>query len=144
MPDALGAMLLDPGRAGVYHLTRETRDVVEAAQGAGLACFRIDIGRVHDKAEFFELIAKAMRFPVGFGRDALAECLKDPSWVPGKGWVLVLEKSKHFGGGHHHEFDLAMELMTEVADFWRPQDRPFWTLIGGPEGWSSGFPPMPE
>ncbi len=43
--DTLGAMLADSGRAGVYHLTREAREVADAAQGAGLACFRIDIGR---------------------------------------------------------------------------------------------------
>ncbi len=144
--DTLGAMLADSGRAGVYHLTREAREVADAAQGAGLACFRIDIGRAHDKADFFELVSKAMRFPDAFGRsgDAFADCLKDASWMPGKGWVVVLEKCKHFGSGHRHEFDEAMDLLAEAADYWRPQDRPLWTLVGGPEGWSSGFPPMPE
>ena len=143
--DSLGTMLSDPGRAGVYHLTREAWEVAAAAGAADLTCFRIDIGHAHDKADFLDHIAKAMGFPQWFGHnwDALADCLKDLSWLPGKGWVVVLEKSKHFGAGHRDEFDEAMHLMAEVADFWRPQDRPFWTLIGGPDGWSPGFPPMP-
>ena len=143
--DSLGTLLSDYGRAGVYHLTREPWEVAAAAGAADLACFRIDIGRAHDKADFLDHIAKAMGFPQWFGgnRDALADCLKDLSWLPGKGWVVVLEKSKHFGAGHRAEFEQAMDLMAEIADFWRAQNRPFWTLVGGPEGWSPGFAPMP-
>lgn len=144
--DSLGAMLSDSGQAGVYHLRRDSREVAKAAETAGLACFRIDIGHAHDKGDFFDHVSKAMRFPAWFGRnwDALADCLKDLSWIPGKGWVVVFEQSKHFGAGHRQEFEEAMDLMAEIADFWRPQDRPFWTLIGGPEGWNPGYPPMPE
>ena len=134
-----------PAHPGVYHLTREPWEVAAAAGAADLACFRIDIGRAHDKADFLDHIAKAMGFPQWFAgnRDALADCLKDLSWLPGKGWVVVLEKSKHFGAGHRAEFEQAMDLMAEIADFWRAQNRPFWTLVGGPEGWSPGFAPMP-
>lgn len=143
--DALGTLLCDSGRAGVYHLTREPWQVAASAGAADIACFRIDIGRAHGKADFLDHIAKAMGFPRWFGNnwDALEDCLKDLSWLPGKGWVLVLEKSKHFGAGHGAEFEEAMALMAEVSDYWRAQDRPFWTLIGGPDGWNSGFPPMP-
>jgi len=144
--DTLGAMLSDSGRAGVYQLTRDARALAQAAEAAGLVCFRIDIGPAHDKADFINALSKAMRFPDWFGGnwDALADCLKDLSWLSNAGCVVVLEKSKHFASGHRHEFDQAMDLMAEVADYWRPQNRAFWTLIGGPEGWSPGFPPMPE
>jgi RNAse (barnase) inhibitor barstar len=143
--DPLGAMLSDSGQAGVYQLTREGWEIAAAAGAADLACFRIDIGHAHDKADFLEHIAKAMGFPQWFGRnwDALADCLKDLSWLPGTGWVVLLEKSKHFGAGHGHEFREAMDLMGEIADYWRAQNKPFWTLIGGPEGWNSGYPAMP-
>lgn len=143
--DRLGALLSDSGRAGVFQLNREAWEIAAAAGAADLVCLRIDIGHAHDKADFLEHIAKAMGFPQWFGRnwDALADCLKDLSWLPGKGWVVVLEKSKHFGAGHRHEFEQAMELMSEIADYWRGQDKPFWTLIGGPQGWSSGYPAMP-
>lgn len=143
--DPLGALLSDSGRAGVFQLDRDAWEIAAGAGAADLVCLRIDIGHAHDKADFLEHIARAMGFPQWFGRnwDALADCLKDLSWLPGKGWVVVLEKSKHFGAGHRHEFEQAMELMAEIADYWRGQDKPFWTLIGGPEGWSSGYPAMP-
>jgi len=138
-------MLADSGQAGVYHLTREAWEIAAAAAAADLACIRIDIGHAHDKADFLAHLSKAMGFPQWFGGnwDALADCLKDLSWLPGKGWVVVLEKSKHFGAGHSHEFQEAMDLMGEIADYWRAQNKPFWTLIGGPEGWNSGYPAMP-
>jgi len=144
--DPLGALLSDSGHAGVYHLTCEAWEIAAAAGAADLACIRIDIGHAHDKADFLEHMARAMGFPQWFGRnwDALADCLKDLSWLPGKGWVVVLEKSKHFGAGHSHEFQEAMDLMGEIADYWRAQNKPFWTLIGGPEGWNSGYPAMPS
>jgi len=144
--DPLGALLSDSGQAGVFQLNREAWEIAAAAGAADLVCLRIDIGHAHDKADFLEHIARAMAFPQWFGRnwDALADCLKDLSWLPGKGWVVVLEKSKHFGAGHGREFEQAMELMAEIADYWRPQDKPFWTLIGGPEGWNSGYPGMPD
>jgi RNAse (barnase) inhibitor barstar len=145
MADTLGAILSDSGRAGVYHLNRDARDVEAAARGAALACFRIDIGRAHDQSDFFDHVSRALGFPRGPERnlDALAEGLKDLAWLPGKGWIVVLEKSKHFAAGHRHEFEQAMDVMAEVADYWRAQDKPFWTLVGGPDGWSSGFAPMP-
>jgi hypothetical protein len=36
-----------------------------------------------------------------------------------------------------------MELMAEATDYWRGRGAPFWTLIGGPDGWKSGWPDMP-
>lgn len=144
--DPLGALFSDSGSAGVYHLNREAWEVAAAAGAADLGCFRIDIGHAHDKADFLAHISGALNFPSYFGGnwDALADCLKDLSWLPGKGWIVVLEKSKHFGAGHKHQFDEAMALMAEIADYWRAQGKPFWTLIAGPEGWNSGYPALPK
>ena len=44
---------------------------------------------------------------------------------------------------HKHEFDEAIESLTEASEFWKEQGKPFWGLIGGPDGWDSGYPPMP-
>jgi RNAse (barnase) inhibitor barstar len=139
--------LRSPDRAGVYHLTGDARELAQAAESAGLAVYRIDIGHAHDKKDFLAHLSRAMGFPASFGGnwDALADSLKDLSWTDphAAGWVVVLEKSKHFCAGHRHEFEEAMDIMAEAAEFWRAEARPLWTLIGGPEGWSSGWPPMP-
>ena len=141
--------LADSARAGVFHLHDDAREMAERAVAAGLVVYRIDIGHAHDKQDFLVHLARAMRFPASFGGnwDALADCLKDLSWAGAdqvKGWVVILEKSKHFCAGHHHEFEEAMDVMAEAAEFWRTQGKPLWTLIGGPEGWKSGWSDAPS
>ena len=36
-----------------------------------------------------------------------------------------------------------MQAMSGAADYWRKRGKPFWTLIGGPDGWKSGWPGLP-
>jgi len=137
--------LKDSTKAGVFHLSADSRALAGAAASAGLMVVYADIGHAHDKEDFLVQLSKAMRFPEWFGGnwDALADCLKDLSWLQAKGWVVILERSKHFGGGHGHEFKEAMQVMAEAAEYWRGEDKPFWTLIAGPDGWKSGWPDMP-
>lgn len=137
-------LLLDASRAGVFHLAEDARELAQAAADAGLLAVRLDIGHAHDKADFIAHVSRGMKFPDWFGGnwDAFADCLKDLSWLPAAGYVVILEKSKHFCAGHHHEFEEAMDIMAEAAVHWRAQGKPFWTLIGGPEGWNSGWPAL--
>ncbi len=138
--------LADTARAGVFHLGADAREFARAAAAAGLMVVYVDIGHAHDKEDFIADASKAMRFPerFGAGESAFAEGLKDLSWLPAKGWAVILEKSKHFCGGHGHEFKEAMQVMAEASEYWRTQGKPFWTLIGGPDGWKSGWPDMPS
>jgi hypothetical protein len=136
--------LKDAVQAGVFHLSADARELAGAAASSGLMVIYVDIGHAHDKEHFAEHVAEAMRFPDPSGDwSAFAKSLKDLAWMPSKGWVVILEKSKHFAGGHGHEFKDAMAAMSAAADHWRARGKPFWTLIGGPEGWKSGWPDMP-
>ena len=137
--------LNEPAKAGVFHLSGDARELARAAAAAGLMVIYVDIGHAHDKKGFLADASRAMRFPDWFGGnwDAFADCLKDLSWLQAKGWMVILEKSKHFCGGHGNEFKEAMDIMAETAAYWRNQGKPFWTLIGGPDGWKSGWPDMP-
>jgi RNAse (barnase) inhibitor barstar len=138
-------LLADPAKGGVYHLEGDARQLAETASQAGLAAFRIDIGHAHDKEDFLGHVSKALKFPASFGGnwDAFADSMRDLSWVEGKGYVIILEKSKHFAGAHRHEFDEAVDVLKEASTFWKAQGKPFWTLVGGPDGWDSGYPKMP-
>lgn len=144
--DALASVLSDPAKAGVYQLDKDARQLAQKAAETGLASFRVDIGHAHDKEDFLEHLSEAMKFPQWFGGnwDALADCLRDLSWVEAKGYVIILEKSKHFCASHRHEFDEAIDVLKEASVHWQAQGRPFWALIGGPEGWDSGYPRMPS
>jgi hypothetical protein len=138
-------VLADPAKAGVFHLGPDARAAAQAAASAGLLVAYVDIGHAHDKEHFAEHVAEALRFPGGHDTDwdTFAKGLSDLSWLEAKGWVVILEKSKHFSAGHGHEFADAMRAMSRAADHWRAAGKPFWTLIGGPEGWKSGWPDLP-
>jgi len=144
--DASAKLLADAGKSGVYQLNRDARQLAQAAAEAGLAAWRVDIGHAHGKADFLEHVSTTLNFPKTFGGnwDALADCLRDLSWIEGKGYVLILEKSKHFCSAHKHEFDEAIGVLSDAAEFWRGQGTPFWGLIGGPDGWDSGYPMLPS
>jgi hypothetical protein len=143
--DPLVQLLRDKDRAGVYLAGPDTRLIAEAAQAAGLALWRVDIGHVHDRQGFTGLVAKALEFPDWFGGnwDALEDCLGDLSWHPAAGYVLLLEHGKHFGAGHKQEFVTAVEVLDGVAAYWQEQGKPFWAIVSGPEGWDAGLPAFP-
>jgi RNAse (barnase) inhibitor barstar len=140
--DPVANLLSDPAKAGVFHLDKDARQLAQSAAEAGLAAFRVDIGHAHDKEDFLEHLSETMRFPDWFGGnwDALADCLRDLSWLDAKGYVIILEKSKHFCASHRHEFDEAIDVLKEAARYWQSQGKPFWAFIGGPDGWDSGYP----
>jgi hypothetical protein len=135
----------DAAKAGVYHLTADARALAGAAAAAGLMVVYVDIHHAHDREDFLADASRALRFPEKLAADwsAFAGGLKDLSWLSAKGWVVILEKSKHFCGGHGHEAKEALAAMADAAEHWRGQGKPFWTLIAGPDGWKSGWPDMP-
>ena len=138
--------LKDASNAGVFHLSADPRDLAGAAAASGLMVIYVDIHHAHDRDDFMAVASRALRFPdqAGASWETFALGLKDLSWLQAKGWVVVLEKSKHFAGGHAREFKDAMGAMIAAADHWRAQGKPFWTFVGGPDGWKSGWPEMPS
>ncbi|HEY6239597.1 MAG TPA: barstar family protein [Burkholderiales bacterium] len=135
----------DAAKAGVYQLTADARELAGAAAAAGLMVVYVDIHHAHDREDFLADASRAMRFPEAESAswDDFAKGLKDLSWIEAKGWVVILEKSKHFCGGHGHEAKETLAAMDAAAAHWRGQGKPFWTLIAGPDGWKSGWPDMP-
>lgn len=65
---------------------------LEAAEAAGRTVVRLDLSGVRSKAELMRRCGDALRLPewVGGNWDALADALRDLSWVPspsgGGGW----------------------------------------------------------
>jgi hypothetical protein len=143
--NSLEQLLLDQDKTCVCLTGPDTRLIIEAAQAAGLATWRVDIGHVHDKQGFTALVAKALAFPAWFGGnwDAFEDCLGDLSWQPAPGYVLLLEHGKHFGAGHKQEFVTAVEVLDGVVQYWRGQGKPFWAIVSGPDGWNAGLPAFP-
>src|SRR5258706_16203634 len=91
----------DAAKAGVFQLSADARELARAAAAAGLMVIYVDIHHAHDREDFLAEVSRALRFPEKLTADwsAFAGGLKDLSWISAKGWVVILEKSKHFCGG---------------------------------------------
>lgn len=119
-------------RAGVYHLPAEGMPAVaRAADEAGLVLVRIDLDGCDSKAECLARVAAALRFPSWFGHnwDALADCLGDLSWLPGEGYVIVLEHADRFRVAAEHDFVTLLEIFQQAAEEWAAEGVPLWTFV---------------
>lgn len=142
----LSKLSADGGRCGVYYLPSEPAGVKPAATSAGLAIFRIDIGRVQSKKEFLLRIAKALNFPEWFGHnwDALNDCLTDLSWLGGSGWVVIIENAKTFAERHPEEFATVVQIFKSATEHWRGKTTPLWILIHDSTDWKPDLPAFPR
>jgi RNAse (barnase) inhibitor barstar len=143
--ETLSSHLADAGKCGVYQSARKPEEIERAAKVAGLAVFRIDIGRARDKKDLLARVANALHFPEWFGGnlDSLHDCLTDLDWLPAKsGYVLLFENSAHFGERHQQEFDDALAVLSAAAEYWKKEGRPFWALIQASQTWDAGLPTL--
>lgn len=59
---------------------------------SGLQVCEIPGSTIKTEEDLFAAVATALQFPAYFGRnwDALDECLRDMTWLPSKGYVLIV------------------------------------------------------
>jgi RNAse (barnase) inhibitor barstar len=127
--------LADAENAGVYFVTADDLDTLGvAARDAGLQVRRIDLGGVN-KQELMLRIATAFDFPGTFGRnwDALADGLRDLSWLPGVGFAMLFENGGDLQQAENDDFDTLLEILEESAQEWGERKIPFWSFIALPE-----------
>ncbi len=112
--------------ASIHFIDNERR-VVAAINNLKLAVMEGDIAEVHDSKGLFDVVAAAMSFPDYFGSnwDAVDECLEDMSWLPSKGYVLVL----HGGTAGWSQNGCAMGMLVtswlEATKYWVAKKIPF-------------------
>jgi RNAse (barnase) inhibitor barstar len=125
--------LRDPVRSGVYRLPDAATWVARAAKANRLACWRVDLAKIGDKAGLLTALARALDFPDWFGGnwDALQDCLGDLSWTTAPGYVVVLEHCQGLAVRARADFETLLEVLGGAADYWRKQGIPFWVLVGG-------------
>ncbi|MFI1649632.1 barstar family protein [Streptomyces avidinii] len=95
---------------------------LEAAEAAGRTTVRLDLDGVRGKAELMRRCGGALRLPewVGGNWDALADALRDLSWLPeGGGWLVAVTSWRGFAGARPGEWETFVEVLEEGVDFWR-------------------------
>ena len=85
--------LNDPARGGVFFVTQDDIAALDAAAGKyPLRTLHIDLHGCTDKASLMSHLNDALHFPESFGGnwDALADSLRDLSWLKASGYLLLV------------------------------------------------------
>ncbi|MFE5810988.1 barstar family protein [Streptomyces sp. NPDC056491] len=106
---------------------------IEAAEAAGwTTTVRLDLDGVRGKAELLRRCGGALRLPewVGGNWDALADALRDLSWLPstGGGRLVAVTSWREYAAARPGEWETFVEVLEEAVDFWRAE-----VGGGGPE-----------
>jgi RNAse (barnase) inhibitor barstar len=124
------------GPSGVYRVepSADPAALMREAQGAGLQFFDVNCEAVHDKESFLRAIAEALSFPAYFGNnwDALDECLTDLSWLPGKGYVVLLDRLEKMADAAPEVLAAAIPIFADAARYWERKKTRFYVLLSGP------------
>jgi hypothetical protein len=122
----------DAARAGLRRIERaDIETLCDAGRAAGLYCARLDLADCRCKGDLLNGLAQELRFPTWFGHnwDALADCLDDLEWLPGSGYLLVLENPSGLSSAVPKDFDLALDILAIAARKWGERGTPFWVFI---------------
>ncbi|MCM1967698.1 MULTISPECIES: barstar family protein [unclassified Streptomyces] len=108
-------MTLDP---------RPLAPALEAAEAAGWATVRLDLDGVRSKAELMRRCGAALEVPEYFGGnwDALADALRDLSWLPAApGRLLVVSSWRGYAEVRPADWETLREVLEEAVDFWQAE-----------------------
>ncbi len=97
----------------------------------------IDGAHLGGKADLLREVAAALGFPSHFGHnwDALIDCLSDMSWLPGRGYVLILIHAETFRTADARAHETLLEVCDEVAERWHEYDAEIvFKLVRGAKG----------
>ncbi len=108
-------------KSGVYVLdaTIKAADVEQNAKQQGLTFFHIDGTTIDTKRTFLRALSAALHFPTPFGQnwDALLDVLRDLSWLPGSGHVLLITGLRGFTEHDRDEYATALDVLRDAAHF---------------------------
>jgi RNAse (barnase) inhibitor barstar len=122
---------MEAERSGVYRTPAHVAALRKEAGKAGFQWFDVPLQAVSGKKQFFAVCAKQLKLPSYFGGnwDALADCVRDFSWVSGAGYVLHISGSEKFSQAAPDEYQTALAVLREAAEFWKEKSVPFMVFV---------------
>lgn len=131
----------DPRQAGVFFVGNDDLDTLDAAaRDTDLRACRIDLQDCTGKDALLQRLADALSTPEGQGRnwDALSDQLRDLSWLPAPGHVLLFAGAATLRDTSEPDFDTLLDILEEAAADWQSREVPFWAFLALPD---EDFPP---
>lgn len=135
--------LTRPSQSGVYFVgVNDLERLGKIAAREALQVLRCDLAHCHDKAELLQRLAVSLSLPASFGHnwDALADCVRDMSWLPAWGYVLLLSHVDDFRLGAEADYNILLGILDDAATCGDDNDMPWFALLALPD---SAFDPDP-
>lgn len=118
---------------GVYRFLgrRAPQAICGLADAAGWHCFHLDGTAIDSKAVLLDAIALAADFPAYCGKnwDALEECLRDLSWAPASGYLLLWDDARVLAKADPKAYATALNILESVSLYWESRGVPFIVLL---------------
>jgi len=126
-------LLTIPGEAGIFMQPANADELLVAANRAGLACWRVDLADVRQKADLMQVFRQTFGFTEGFGAnwDALNDALAERALDEPAGVMLTLENCGEFARRDGEVFELLLEVLDAVAESCYDEDIAFWVFVDG-------------
>ena len=89
--------------------------------------FLVDAASCSTERQLLRVIGTALNFPDYFGEnwDALDECLRDMSWHPANGYLVIVRNSAELWREHLTTAGKLVESWLFAAEDWSQRRRPF-------------------
>ena len=109
--------------------------LADVVRDAGLLARHVDLRGCTDKPTLLAHMATAFEIPDDRGRnwDALADALRDLSWLPAPGYALLVDAASDLRDADETGFDTLLALLDEASADWATQQIPFWAFLALPE-----------
>lgn len=127
------AATIEAKRSGVYRTPAQVDALRKAAGKSGLLWLDLPLQTVTNKKQFLAVCTKQLKLPSYFGGnwDALADCVRDFNWLTGKGYVLHVAGQEKFVNAAAGDYQTALDVLSEAAEFWKEKGTPFVVLVDG-------------
>ncbi|RDI98233.1 barnase inhibitor [Dyella solisilvae] len=126
----------DPEHGGIFFVTSEDLDPLGDAAGMqGLRVCRVSLADYTDRELLFDRLTMALRLPAEFGRnwDALADSVRDLSWLKSPGYTLLFDQAQDMRDANEEDFDTLLDILEEAVDYWQDAESPFFVFFALPE-----------
>ena len=137
---------LDRCKPGVFvaESPEVVQDLVSEAKSQRLIVAWVDMDRM---ASYEELLAEAGRvlsFPDYYGQnwDAFEECIRDLSWLPARGYLLVLAGYDRLARGDPANWAIGLDVLEEAVSTWARTESPMYVVLQGPGDMAPGVPAL--
>lgn len=128
--------LTRPSQSGVYFVGVDDLDrLARTARRDELCVCRIDLAGCQDKDDLLQRMAVSLQLPESFGHnwDALADCLRDLSWLAAWGYVLLFEHTDDLRQRAETDYDILLGVLDDAATFGADHETPWFAFLALPE-----------